>query len=166
MNKLWLAIQKRVRFGWAEVVTLVLLLVVLRPAPAFIRQSWGQLKWDVTILRQLGDRIPEAHQDNLKYMYNIIEYVNASIPGDEQVLFVGEMKYAIRVHYYTFPRLFEWIDDESLYSTVGQRVREDGVDWLILNGARKANLSGLEEQLQLVYGEPHSHQRIYKVVDR
>jgi len=163
VKKLWKAFRARVRFGWAEALMLVGLIIILRPLPVYMERLWRQVKWDWPIVRQLDERIPEAHQGSLKYMYGFIVYVNENIPEDERILFVGEMKHAIRVHYYTFPRVFEWISDKGEYHTVAERVQDDDMDWLIVNGARKVNLSAVMDQLELVYGKPDSHQRIYKV---
>jgi hypothetical protein len=155
--------NNRIQFSWREMLAIAGLIWLLRPLPEIWDQQWRLLKYDLPILSRLDQRIPTARRGELKYMYPFIEYVNAQIPRNESTLFAGDMKYAIRVHYYTFPRDLTWLCWDHEYEEVAPQVLDGTVDWLIVNGLDDRFLSACKEQLEQVYGAPDDYQRIFRV---
>ena len=153
---------------WPEVAGIIILSLVLRPAlwPAWRRLS--TFRADLAILDELHERIPSSRLRELKYMASVIDFINAEIPCEDTICFVGKMSYGIRVKYYTFPREFLPKYHTSTYDELPALVNAGKVQWFIFNGVDSSCMESVRGQLELVYwgddkAKEKSFQRIYRV---
>ena len=97
------------RRTWPEWIAAFALAWLLRDIP---RMAWWHGKGIVRLAPLLraegGYRIPPSKAEELKGTYPGIGWINAHIPRDQPLLYIGRMSRGIRFRYYTFPRASHW----------------------------------------------------------
>lgn len=83
---------------------------ILRDVPAMAWWHGRRIGQVVPALWTEGKyRIPPSKIKDLKDTYPTIQWINAHIPADRPLLYVGGMNRGVRLRYYTLPRAGNWL---------------------------------------------------------
>lgn len=152
-------------FGWKEILTLAALIWLLRPAPSLLAKRYRMIREDAPVLLELSDRIPPSRAEELKGTYPMIQRINRYIPRYKNLLYVGEMRYGIRLRYYTLPRcgLWYYVFDRGDWKALPEYLSTNRVDWVLLQHKDSLAKGGIPESWSLVYENKKSPFKLYRV---
>ena len=143
---------------------IIALLWVLRPLPQVLRERWTVIRRSAPVIKELNERIPPSRANELKGVEPVLHRINRFISRRQPLLYVGEMRYGIRLRYYTMPReaLWYYVYDADDLRRLPDFMATNRFSWVLMQDQGAGRIP-TPDAWKLMYEKERSPFRLYRV---